>query len=307
MKEEIIIENQPILTKIFNTINNSGNKANAYLLVGENASKLKDFSIILSKILVCPNKYSKNCTSCNICKRIDENTFSEVMVITPENNVIKKEKILELKDSFNTEAIEGKMGVYIINDVEALNIASANSILKFLEEPDSNVVAVFNTTNLNKVIPTITSRCQVIKVNNIREKYGIDFVKELTSLEEDEIYDILSFVKKIEFDKPLAFAALKNEFIKNFDGKERLKAALNVMLLLYKDMLNYKVKGKCIYFEINDLKRLAEENSNDLISRKISFLLENIAKIEYNVNVLLFMSNLLIGIGDIEDDKSNRS
>ena len=300
MNEEIIIENQPILTKIFNTINNSGNKANAYLLVGENSSKLKEFSTILSKILVCPNKYSKNCTSCNICKRIDENAFPEVVIITPENNVIKKEKVTELKESFNTEAIEGKNNIYIINDVETLNVSSSNAILKFLEEPDSDVVAVFNTTNLNSVIPTIISRCQVIKINNIREKYGIEFVKELTNLEEDEIYDILSFVKKIEFDKPLAFASMKEDFIKKFDNRLKLKSALNVMLLIYKDVLNYKVKNKCIYFDKNELKRLSEENSNDIISKKISFLLENISKIEYNVNVLLFMSNLLIGIGEAE-------
>ncbi len=305
--DEIYIENQPILTKIFNKINNSGNNTQGYLLVGESSKEIRNYSLILSKILICPNKYTSECHKCNICKRIDDNNFSELRTIFPENGVIKKESIINLRDMFNTESIEGKNGVYIINDVECLNSAAANSILKFLEEPDSNVVAIFNTTNLNAVIPTISSRCQIIKINNARTSYGIDFVKELTNLDEEEIYSVVSFVKKIEFNKALAFSELKNDFIKRFDNKEKLKGALLVMLLFYKDILNYKVKNKSIYFETNELKTLAKETKNNAISRKISFILENIEKIEYNVNVLLFMSNLLIGIGDITDGKSNRN
>ncbi len=305
--EEIYIENQPILTKIFNKISNSGNSTQGYLLVGESSKEIRNYSLILSKILICPNKYTSECHECNICKRIDDANFPELEIIFPENGVIKKERIINLRNIFNTESIEGKNGVYIINDVESLNSASANAILKFLEEPDSNVVAVFNTTNLNAVIPTIASRCQIIKINNIRTSYGVDFVKELTNLEEDEIYSVVSFVKKIEFNKALAFAELKNDFIKKFDSKEKLNSAMLVMLLLYKDILNYKVKGKNFYFEVNELKKMAEENKNDIISRKISFILENMEKIEYNVNVVLFMSNLLIGIGDITNGKSNRN
>ena len=305
--EEIYIENQPVLTKIFNKIINSGNNTQGYLLFGESSKEIRNYSLMLSKILICPNKYTSKCHKCNICKRIDNGNFPELKIIFPENGMVKKEKIINLRDTFNTKSIEGENGVYIINDVESLNSAAANAILKFLEEPDSNVVAIFNTTNLNAVIPTIASRCQIIKINNIRTSYGIDFVKELTNLEEEDIYNVVSFVKKIEFYKSQAFAELKKDFIKNFDSKEKLNSALLVMLLLYKDMLNYKVKNKSIYFEVNELKTLAQKNENDVISRKISFILENMEKIEYNVNVLLFMSNLLIGIGDITDGKSNRN
>lgn len=297
--EQIYIENQPILTKIFNKVNNSGNNVQGYLLVGESAKEIKNYSIMFSKILICPKKYTSGCQMCNICKRIDSGNFSELKIISPENNLIKKEKIINLRDNFNTESIEGKNSVYIINDVETLNGAAANAILKFLEEPDSNVVAIFNTTNLNAVIPTIASRCQIIKINNIKKSYGIDFVTELTNLDEEEVYSIISFVKKIEFNKSVAFSELKNDFIKKFDSKERLNGSLLVMLLLYKDVLNYKVKKKCDYFEVNDVRTLSEENKKDIITKKISFILENMKKIEYNVNILLFMSNLLIGIGDI--------
>ena len=87
-----------------------------------------------------------------------------------------------------------------------------------------------------------------------------------------------------------------------YNSKELLSSALKVMLLYYKDMLNYNIKEKCLYFEVNDVKSVIKTQSNDTISKKISFILENITKLEYNVNILLFMDNLLIGIGEISDD-----
>ena len=87
--------------------------------------------------------------------------------------------------------------------------------------------------------------------------------------------------------------------MEKFNTREKIKSALNVMLLIYKDILNYKINNKCIYFELNDFKSLIETNNTEKITKKITFILENISKIGYNVNILLFMSNLLIGIGDI--------
>ena len=300
MSEKIVIANQPILSRILNYINNNKINTGSYLLVGENNVEIKKYSMLISKILACPNKYEDGCNRCNICKKIENGNYLEMKIISPENNMIKKESITELRDRYSTVAIEGSSNIYIINDIDTLSLAAANSLLKFLEEPAGNVVAIFNTTNLNKVLPTIISRCQVIKINNIKNKYGIEFVKEVTGLEEDEIYNVLSFIKKMEFDRTLAFASLKSEFLVKFNTKEKLKSSIEVMLLFYKDVLNYKIKNNCIYFEQNDIKRTSDENTTESITRKIAFVLENISKIEYNVNVLLFMSNLIIGIGDAE-------
>lgn len=84
--------------------------------------------------MICPYKYKENCNNCNICSRIDNNIFSELKIINPVNGVIKKESIIELRNDFQTQSIEGKNEVYIINDAECLNQSSANAILKFLEE-----------------------------------------------------------------------------------------------------------------------------------------------------------------------------
>ena len=209
---EIFIKNQPVLSKILNKIQNTDNNVQAYILSGDSKEKLRDYAILFSKILICPNKYEKNCEKCNICMRIDNNSFGELKIINPVNKVIKKETILELRNSFNTESIEGRNGVYIINDVETLNVAAANAILKFLEEPDGNFVAIFTTTNIDSVIKTISSRCQIIKINNCKTKYGLEFVSEISGLEEEKIYEVVDFTKLIEKSKSKAFSTVKNDF-----------------------------------------------------------------------------------------------
>lgn len=304
--DEIQIKNQPILNKILNNINNKGNNVQAYILSGNDKENLINYAILFSKVLVCPHKYKKDCSECNICNRIDKENYTELKIINPVNKIIKKEAILELKNEFKTKSIEGKNEVYIINDAETLNGAASNTILKFLEEPDSNIVAIFTTTNLDSVIKTIVSRCQVIKINNFQKKSGIDFIKNLTNFDEETIYKVIDFVKIIEKSSEDAIINAKKLFFNYFNTKELLINAFNVILLYYKDMLNYKIKNKCIYYEANDIKSLANIQNDNLISKKISFILENIAKLEYNVNILLFIDNFIIGIGEMKDGKSNR-
>lgn len=59
---------------------------------------------------------------------------------------------------------------YIIEYAENLNSSSANALLKFLEEPDDEIIAILVTKNINKVISTIVSRCQIVNLNHYNRK-----------------------------------------------------------------------------------------------------------------------------------------
>lgn len=305
---EVVIEKQPILSRILSKINNSLSSVQAYLLVGSNEEDLKKYSLLFTKVLVCPNKYSDNCSKCNICSRMSSGNFSELKIIEPLNGVIKKEEIIKLRNSFQTQSVEGKNQVYIIRDVELLNLSAANSLLKFLEEPDSNTIAIFTTTNLNAVINTITSRCQVIKLNNNNINNGFDLVKNISNLDEEQINIVLEFLFTIENNEVRAISKIKELFMDYFDTKELLKSSFSVILLAYKDALNYKIFENMEYFNNETgIKNISKNQSIDILIKKISFILENIQKLEYNVNITLFLSNVIIGIGEITYGKSNRN
>ena len=74
----------------------------------------------------------------------------------------QKEQILGLQNEFSTKAIESKYKVCIILNCEQLNKYAANSLLKFLEEPEENIITILLTNNIGQVLKTIVSRCQVI-------------------------------------------------------------------------------------------------------------------------------------------------
>lgn len=304
---EIVIEKQNILSKILTKINSSSINSQAYILSCEDEKMLEDYSLLLSKVIICPKTYSKNCELCNICYRISRGSYGDLKIIEPVNNVIKKEEIIKLKNKFNTNSLEGKYRVYIIKNVEKLNPAAANSLLKFLEEPDSNVVAIFTTTNIDLVMKTILSRCQIIKLNNINTKKGLEYVKRVSFLEEEQITNVLDYFFDIENNLDKAKYIVKEKILDVFKTRQDIKSVLTVLLLIYKDILNYKLFSGLEYFEKETgLKNIAEKLNIEIITKKISFILENLTKIEYNVNISLFIMNFLIGLGEIRDGKSSR-
>ncbi|MEE0700270.1 MAG: hypothetical protein U0M66_06795 [Bacilli bacterium] len=304
---EVTIEKQPVLSKILNKINRSSVNTQAYLLVGRSKEKLNSYVLTLSKVLICPNKYEENCKNCNICRRIDEGVFGELKIIAPVNKVIKKDAVISLRDAFQTRSIEGKNLVYIINDVDALNSSAANSLLKFLEEPSGNTVAIFTTTNYNMVMDTIVSRCQVIKVNNELDTNKENLIKQITGLEQENIDKVISMLLDVELKPTMAMAKMKEDFLSVFSDREQLQRAVLTIILIYKDILNYKVCGNLEYFNKESLKNIIDNQKIDVLTKKITFVLENMNKLDYNVNTLLFMDNLLIGIGEIQNGKSSRS
>lgn len=304
---EVTIEKQPVLSKILNKINRSSVNTQAYLLVGRSKEKLNSYVLTLSKVLICPNKYEENCKNCNICRRIDEGVFGELKIIAPVNKVIKKDAVISLRDAFQTRSIEGKNLVYIINDVDALNSSAANSLLKFLEEPSGNTVAIFTTTNYNMVMDTIVSRCQVIKVNNELDTNKEYLIKQITGLEQENIDKVISMLLDVELKPTMAMAKMKEDFLSVFSDREQLQRAVLTIILIYKDILNYKVCGNLEYFNKESLKNIIDNQKIDVLTKKITFVLENMNKLDYNVNTLLFMDNLLIGIGEIQNGKSSRS
>jgi len=192
--------------------------------------------------------------------------------------------------------------------VDCLNPAAANSLLKFLEEPDSNTIALFTTNNLEGVINTIISRCQIIKLNNDEFKKGLKYVKKISELDEEKIDIIMDFFFLAENNGIQAVAQLKTKFIDHFNTRELLKSALTVILLLYKDTLNYKLFNEMEYFgNETGIKNLSDNSKLQTLVKKIKLILENLYKLDYNVNILLFMNNILIRIGEINNDKSSRN
>lgn len=151
---------QPQLFKEFNQILKSDRMNHAYLFSGDFASF--DFALYLAKSRFCENlQDGLPCGECRECQLIAENEFSDVKIVKPSGQVIKTDTIRELMRDFSRSGFEGKSQVFIIQDCEKMHVNAANSLLKFIEEPQSSSYMILLTSDENKVLATIKSRTQI--------------------------------------------------------------------------------------------------------------------------------------------------
>ena len=152
--------------------------SHAFLLETNNQEKcLQELLQFLSKI----NEVEDEQENIKLNKLILNETLPSLVVIRPDGNSIKKEQIINLKTSFQTKPIFSKYNMYVILNAEDLNPSSANTILKFLEEPEDFIIGFFITDNKENIIDTIRSRCEIIRINDIPkvwEDLAINYIKE---------------------------------------------------------------------------------------------------------------------------------
>lgn len=269
-------------------------------LIDEN-NYVDSFKMVLSfvKAILCENKYLSNgkCNECSLCKRIDDGNYPEVKIISADGMYIKKQQIIELQQEFSRSAVEGKKRIYIIRDCEKMRSEAANSMLKFLEEPEDDIVAILMTNNINNVLSTIISRCKVIKLNNVlNNESTVDSVLENL---------VIDFVYSLETKSVDTFINVKDIWFSVIGAKDREKMVLvfDMIIDIYYDILKIFVDNRNIKYSkwLDKLSEIVKLNKLDDVLKKINILVEAKDSIKFNVNSNLLVDSIIINIGGIAD------
>ncbi|HEL2055474.1 TPA: DNA polymerase III subunit delta' [Streptococcus suis] len=161
MKIEELRQLQPSIFQRFLAILEQGRLAHAYLFSGDFASY--EIAIFLSQSLFCGEKVGVlPCQHCRTCRLIEAGEFSDVTLLAPQGNIIKTETVRELVKNFSQSGFESSKQVFIIRDAEKMHANAANSLLKVIEEPQSDIHIFLLTNQEEAVLPTIKSRTQII-------------------------------------------------------------------------------------------------------------------------------------------------
>ena len=232
------------------------------------------------KYINCPNQFEENCTSCNLCHLISSNQFPNVSIIYPDGQAIKKSQMEELKILFSHKPYLSKYNNYIINDAEKFNSSSANTMLKFIEEPENDTIGFLITNNKENVISTIKSRCEII--NAYYEEGNIHYDEELTSLAIRYVYDI-------EFVKNKSIVINKKIIDKKLE-KNQMCEFFQIILQIYLDLL----KGKIEYESLQPLKYYKTPK----IIKRIQLVNDILDKLNYNVNINLLLDGFVLRLED---------
>ena len=295
--------------------------SHAYLINANNYDKCNDFVMSFVKMIVCDNHYTScsNCDNCNKCLRIDNNSYSEVKIIEPVSGVIKKEQLLELQEDFSNSSIESKYRVYIIKDCEKMNKHASNCLLKFLEEPTDNIIAILVTNNFSNVISTIVSRCQIINLVNVREvSYdttleninallvkNCDILNGIESIDKYELLvdDVLTFLKYVEENGVDTLIYMKKMWYNKFSVREDFILAMSLIEYFYYDVLKNKVGIDDYFFsdKVDLILSVARLNSIDSITRKLEIINYGNEMARSNLNLNLLIDDVVIRLGECNE------
>ena len=319
-------ENQPIIYKTFVNAFKNHTLSHAYLLVGNPGTPLYEVAQYLAKSILCDDPSPLACNNCITCMRIDSDNYPDIIKLDGSKAIIKKEDVLNIENRFEKTAFETKgIMIYIVNQVENMRVEAVNSMLKFLEEPESEIYAFLTTNNVNNILPTIVSRCQVLPLISMPRDKVIRDAQGL--LVEQDDAELLSYFYN---DGELIYDFLMDE--EESDNYKEAKKALNGLLDVMsggnrKDVVYYsqtnivpliKTKEELRFF-VDLLSQVYEDVLNIQLNREISLkfyeeILKNLSTklphvqsslveilktrnvINLNVNIGLLIDHLIINL-----------
>lgn len=317
---------QPLASKILTNSMKKDRVSHAYLIQGARGTGKKTIAMLLAKGLFCENRQGvEPCLVCNVCKRIESRNHPDVHWIEPDGRSIKIEQIENLQKEFTYSGLESSQKVYIIIGSDTLTLNAANRILKFLEEPGKQTTAIMLTENIQSIIPTIRSRCQIIDLQPLHATLFRDQLIEkgmsernatlmsaLTNnlddalqLNDDEWFVqarklVVQLVDMFTTKPADTYLLIHQYWLPHFKERNQQEQGLDLLLIAFKDILYYHIEiiESMVFFSPSDqeLKSAALYFSDEHLLMILNALLESKRKLKQNVHPTLVMEQLVLHI-----------
>lgn len=321
-------EKQPLVYQTFLNARNNNTLAQAYLIKGEYGAPVLEIAKYLAKSLICEKEDVFACEECSTCRRFDEGNYTDFVLLDAQKESLKVQDIENLEMKFSTTSMErsGKM-IYIIHHVENMNRESINALLKFLEEPQEDIYAFLTTENETKVLPTILSRCQHLKIISSSKEDQYHQIEDMGLKNED--YDLLSnyasnpitlkemmesesykdvseilieYIKALTISLDEGYYYMQKNGITKIKSKEEARLFIDMLASIFKEMLrlSYDFKSEMKAFS-EQIKTISSKIKNvESCYKEIMFTR---GRIELNVTISLILEHLAYFIAKGGEEK----
>ena len=285
--------------------------SHSYMFVGIDGIGKKLIAKEYARKILCLNKQNQNCATCDSCIKFNSGNNPDFLEIFPDGNSIKIAQMREMQEKVYQKPIVSDKKVFIIDQVEKMTEEAQNSLLKTLEEPPEYMVIILITSNENKLLNTVKSRCIRINftglskqdITKYAEAHQINIASQnLLEMCGGSIGKLEKINENIDDYNGLELAT--NKLI---DGKlKNVVEEMNCFNILYEskeiiqDLLDYMTV--LIYLHISK-----EEDYRQKFLNTIKLIEETKQRLNSNTNYDMSIDNLLFKIWEEFNENNSRS
>ena len=254
---ENLVGNEKVKEYLNSTIENK-NISHSFIFVGKPGIGKKQFAHQYAEMIMClqDGKCDGNSVKCDSCIKFEGNANPDYAEITPDGKTLKIEQIRNLQARIVEKPITSRRKVYVIDDADLMSEESQNCLLKTLEEPPEYAVIILIVSNESRILPTIKSRCVIIKFQPLTSKE----IKQVKPELSDDLIQLLEGsllnAENIE-QKKEQYAQLSN--LVNVLEDKQLVEVFNSADLLYKgkdDIITLLEYLNLIFFSRNEINAI---------------------------------------------------
>ena len=300
--------------------------SHAYILNGERGSGKKMLANLFATTLLCEKQGPDPCNACHSCHQAESGNHPDIIRVTHEKpNTISVDDIRrQVNEDIQIKPYQGPYKIYIIAEADLMTVQAQNALLKTIEEPPAYVVIFLLTENAEALLPTITSRCVMLKLRNIKDtlirKYLMetmhvpDYKADMcTAFAQGNMGRAIMLASSDHFNEIREEAVQLLKYINEMDISEVTKAIkkigtykleindyLDIIMIWYRDVLLYKATKDMDKVVFKDQISYIQERAKKSSYEGIELILESLEKaktrLKANVNFDLVMELLLLTI-----------
>lgn len=303
-----------------------GKVSHAYILNGERGSGKKLLANLFAMALQCENNEADPCYECHSCRQAVSGNHPDIIRVTHEkpNSISVDDIRVQINEDIQVKPYNGKYKIYIVPDADLMTVQAQNALLKTIEEPPAYAVILLLTENAQSLLPTICSRCVMLKLRNIKDQLVKKYLMERLEVPDYKADVCTAFAqgnigKAIMLANSEHFNEIKEEAIqllKSIDTMElpdlmeavkritvyKLEVTdyLDILMIWYRDVLIYKATkniDRVIFSEqLEYIRERAKKSSYEGIETILQGIEKAKARIKANVNFELVMELMLLTI-----------
>ena len=320
-----VVGHKDILKYISSAVENN-RVSHAYILNGERGSGKKMLANLFAMTLLCETGDNEPCGKCHSCKQAESGNHPDIIRVTHEkpNSISVDEIRTQVNNTVDIKPYQGPYKVYIIPQADMMTPQAQNAILKTIEEPPSYAVFLLLTENAETLLPTINSRCVMLKLRNIKDTLIKKYLMENLEIPDykadmctafaqgnmgraimlansdhfneirEEAVQLLKHISEMELNEIVA--AVKNISV----YKLEITDYLDIIMIWYRDVLLYKATKEIDKVVFKDQLQSIKEQARKSSYEGIELILESLekakARLKANVNFDLVMELLFLTI-----------